>query len=351
MKPSLRTIAESLNVSAMTVTRALNSHPSVSAETRRRVISKVKELGYDYKAKSRTIRSDREKNVGVFCSDGKLYTDNLCNFFIRLHYLTLKRLKSAGFQSRQLDQNDNAEEFFQELCECGSLLILGPLELPDWKETALLAEIRHRFPELKILSILGEDSDVTSVVPDDYNGGVLAARKVFEAGHRHVGVFTQLNESSFRKRFRGFAGELLRLSPETRIDRLFFENNENRACEDQRRTEVLDHYFDSRSPAELPTLFFCPNGYVTAFLLDYLHNRGFEVPDEFCVFGYDNLEIISLRTPEVTRIYFDLKTLVANAVLTLGLQAGQQYCQNTVIVSPNEFVPGGTMIPRAGMRR
>ena len=63
MKPSLRTIAESLNVSAMTVTRALNSHPSVSTETRRRVLSKVKELGYDYEAKSRSLRSDREKNV------------------------------------------------------------------------------------------------------------------------------------------------------------------------------------------------------------------------------------------------------------------------------------------------
>ncbi len=351
MKPSLRTIAESLNVSAMTVTRALNSHPSVSAETRRRVISKVKELGYDYKTRSRAIRSDREKNVAVFCSDQKLYDDNLCNCFMRLHYLALKRLKSAGFQSRQLDPADDAEKFFQQLEECGALMILGPLVLPGWTGAALLAEIRRRFPELKILSILGEDNDVTSIVPDDYSGGVLAARKAFEAGHRHVGVFTKINERSYRKRFRGFAGELLRLSPETRIDRLFFENDENRACEDRRRQEVLDRYFDGRSPAELPTLFFCPNGYVTAFLLDYLHGRGCKIPEDFCVFGYDNLEILSLRTPEVTRIYFDLKTLVANAVLTLGLQAGQPYFRNTVIVSPNEFVPGKTMIPRERMRR
>ena len=351
MKPSLRTIAESLNVSAMTVTRALNSHPSVSAETRRKVISKVKELGYDYKAKSRTIRSDRGKNVAIFCSDGKLYDDNLYNCFMRLHYLALKRLKSTGFQPRQLDLADGKEGFFRQLEECGSLLILGPLELPGSDGVSLLTEIRRRFPDLRIISILGEENNVTSVVPDDYSGGVLAARKAFEAGHRHVGVFTKINERSYRKRFRGFAGELLRLNPKAQIDQLFFADDENRANEDQRRLEMLDRYFGNRPVAELPTLFFCPNGYVTAYLLEYLHRRGHEVPQDFCVFGYDNLEIISLRTPEVTRIYFDLKSLVSNAVLALGLQAGQSYFQNTVIVSPNEFVPGATMISRAAMRR
>ena len=75
------------------------------------------------------------------------------------------------------------------------------------------------------------------------------------------------------------------------------------------------------------------------------------MPLDFCVFGYDNLEIISLREPEVTRVYFDLKVLIFNAVLALQLQAGQKYCRNTVIVSPNEFIPGATMVPRTAMRR
>ena len=351
MKPSLRTIAQSLNVSAMTVTRALNSHPSVSTETRRRVLSKVKELGYDYEAKSRSLRSDREKNVAIFCSDCKLCDDNLCNFFMRLHYLAQKRLKSAGFQPRQLDLSDDAEGVLRQLGECGALLILGPLELPGRTGTALLAEIRHRFPGLRIVSVIGEEDDVTAVVPDDYSGGVLAARKAFEAGHRHIGVFTKINELSYRKRFRGFAGELLRLAPEARIDQIFFEDDVNRENEDRLRQETLDRYFGDRPSAGLPTLFFCPNGYVTAFLLEYLRRRGYEVPLDFCVFGYDNLEIISLREPEVTRVYFDLKVLIFNAVLALQLQTGQKYCRNTVIVSPNEFIPGATMVPRTAMRR
>ncbi len=44
-KPTVRTIAAELGVSAMTITRALNGHPKVSRETRERVLSKVKEVG------------------------------------------------------------------------------------------------------------------------------------------------------------------------------------------------------------------------------------------------------------------------------------------------------------------
>lgn len=156
-KPTVRTIAAELGVSAMTITRALNGHPKVSTETRRRVLAKVKEVGYDFRASSRTVRQERDRNVAIHCGDDKLYSDNILNFYMRLHYLCQRRLKAEGLRGQLIDLNVHAEAAFPVLDNCGSLILLGPVE------QARLETVRKRYPELRIISVFGSVDGVTQV--------------------------------------------------------------------------------------------------------------------------------------------------------------------------------------------
>ena len=211
-KPTVRTIAAELGVSAMTITRALNGHPKVSTETRRRVLAKVKEVGYDFRASSRTVRQERDRNVAIHCGDDKLYSDNILNFYMRLHYLCQRRLKAEGLRGQLIDLNVHAEAAFPVLDNCGSLILLGPVE------QARLETVRKRYPELRIISVFGSVDGVTQVGPDDYEGGAFAARRFAALGHRHAAVFATLSESGFCKRYGGFVAEFQARQPGARVD-------------------------------------------------------------------------------------------------------------------------------------
>lgn len=336
VKPTVRTIAAELGVSAMTITRALNGHPKVSDETRKRVLAKVKEVGYDFRTHSRTLRVERERNVAVHCTDEKLYEDRALNFYMRLHFLFQRRLKAEGFRGQLIDLESHFEAACQALDFCGSLILLGPLS------EARLREVKGRFPQLRILSVFGGVDDVTQVGPDDYEGGCRAARMFAELGHRHAAVFATLHEEGFRRRYGGFVAEFQALVPEGRVDLIAFQEKHEQTLDDDIRRRRLDEYFNSTSP--LPTACFVPNGYAGIFLADYLAARNWRIPEEFSLIVYDNLELFDFHHPPLARVWFDLKLLAARAVTELQnlLRAPEDALPAGVAIR-NEFTAGGSI--------
>ncbi len=342
-KPTVRTIAAELGVSAMTITRALNGHPKVSRETRERVLSKVKEVGYDFRANSRIARQERERNVAIHCGDDKLFSDNIQNFYMRLHYLCQRRLTAEGLRGQLVDLNVHVETAFPVLDNCGSLILLGPVR-PEQLEI-----VKSRYPELQLISVFGSVDDVTQVGPDDYKGGVCAARRFAELGHRHAVVFANLSEFGFRRRYGGFVAELQALQPGARVDLIEFSEQHEQHADDRTRRQRLEEYFTRVSP--LPTACFAPNGYAGVFLADFLTEHGWRIPEEFSLITYDNLELFDFRTPALARVWFDLKELAAQTVSALQNQLRNRECKPVSITIANEFTPGESLAaPREASR-
>ncbi|MEN8654292.1 LacI family DNA-binding transcriptional regulator [Streptomyces sp. 21So2-11] len=66
---SIKDVAAEAGVSVATVSRVLNSHPSVSPEARSRVLAAVEVLGYRPNAVARSLRTDRTRTLGLVISD------------------------------------------------------------------------------------------------------------------------------------------------------------------------------------------------------------------------------------------------------------------------------------------
>ncbi|PKV89277.1 LacI family DNA-binding transcriptional regulator [Streptomyces sp. TLI_146] len=66
---SIKDVAARAGVSVATVSRVLNSHPSVSPEARARVLAAVDALGYRPNAVARSLRTDQTRTLGLVISD------------------------------------------------------------------------------------------------------------------------------------------------------------------------------------------------------------------------------------------------------------------------------------------
>lgn len=66
---SIKDVAAEAGVSVATVSRVLNSHPSVSPDARARVLAAVDTLGYRPNAVARSLRTDRTRTLGLVISD------------------------------------------------------------------------------------------------------------------------------------------------------------------------------------------------------------------------------------------------------------------------------------------
>ncbi|MGP9016952.1 LacI family DNA-binding transcriptional regulator [Streptomyces sp. BR1] len=65
----IKDVAAEAGVSVATVSRVLNSHPSVSPEARSRVLAAVDALGYRPNAVARSLRTDQTRTLGLVISD------------------------------------------------------------------------------------------------------------------------------------------------------------------------------------------------------------------------------------------------------------------------------------------
>ncbi|RYE11001.1 MAG: LacI family DNA-binding transcriptional regulator [Hyphomicrobiales bacterium] len=78
----IKRLAEHLNISIGTVSRALNGRPDVNDETRRRVLEAAAELGYVANQSGRNLRQGNTNAVGFMIESGADTAGNSDNFFL-----------------------------------------------------------------------------------------------------------------------------------------------------------------------------------------------------------------------------------------------------------------------------
>src|ERR671913_659629 len=69
MPVTLADIARELGVSKMTVSRAINNHPSINADTRERVLEVARRLNYQPNQHARALATNRSYLIGVVVPD------------------------------------------------------------------------------------------------------------------------------------------------------------------------------------------------------------------------------------------------------------------------------------------
>ena len=98
-------------------------------------------------------------------------------------------------------------------------------------------------------------------------------------------------------------------------------------------------------PEDMPTAFVCNSDAVAFETIKQLQNKGYSVPEDVSVVGFDNFIYSEMSTPKITTYGVDMDAMVQNTVrIILKKIEDKDYHVGRVVVS-------GTMIERQSVKK
>jgi LacI family transcriptional regulator len=306
-------VAKRAGCAPATVSRVLNSPDKVSHETRKRVESALRELGYVRNHAARALRSQRSNMVGVLIPtlDYALYA--------RMVGAASSAFSDAGISTLIATYNYDLDT---EVREARLLLERGA-------EALMLVGDNHRLDLNDMLDqfavpcactyVFNPRSTHATIGFDNADAAAKLARHLVHLGHRDIGVISGLTKDNDRTsgRLDGIRSELLRHGLDLRGSMV---------------TESTYSISDGRKACALllgrnatkPTAIICSNDVLAFGALVECQALGLKVPDDISIVGFDNLEFSIHSNPPLTTIDVPAEDMgIAAADYILGRLSGE----------------------------
>lgn len=297
---TLAMVAQRAGVSKGTASRALNGHYGVSAQTRQMVLAAAEEMGFAHNEVARSLTTGRTGTVG-------LLTNDLEGRFALPIMLGAERALTGGPGASILLSNANGDSALEDRRLRGLLSrqVDGVLIVGDRSDARDPIATAVPLPVVYVYSPSRDPRDV-SVVPDDEQGGYLAADHLLERGCRRIVHIA--GEDSFIAAHDRDAGIRRRLA-EQGID--LAAPTRFGIWEEEWGWEGVTAMVDSGTRFDG---LICGSDYIARGALDALRSRNLELPRDVKMIGFDNMLHTSPRTrPPLTSIDLNLQGLGAAA--------------------------------------
>jgi LacI family transcriptional regulator len=200
-KPTITDIAKKLNITASTVSRALNGHSAISNATRQAVAQTAKKLNYRPNHIASSLRIGKTKIIGVIIPSAEI------NFFGSVVH-GIEKIASENDYNVLLYQSNEQSDFEKKGIETFLRARVDGVLASISKETTNLShfkEIRKRGVPLVLFDRVNENISVPSVVVNDYLGAFKATQHLIDQGCRRIAhIAGQQHVAIFKKRLKGY---------------------------------------------------------------------------------------------------------------------------------------------------
>ncbi|MDD2956467.1 MAG: LacI family DNA-binding transcriptional regulator [Oscillospiraceae bacterium] len=326
MSVSILDVAKHCGLSTVTVSRVINHSGHVKEINRQKVLKAIQELGYTPNAAARSLVMGRTGLIGVVLSD-------LTNTYSNKVITALKNhLLERGYLITFLMFEDIVQEganryILDELRVDGYFIITPALE------TKALEKLRRYGQPILVL-----DRQMDNVLPpyievDDYQGGVIAAEHLLSLGHTKIGYIDGPDMLCCRERRAGLCDTLAKAGLSLYAE----EQGGSYEYSLGYRTAKLWH-----SSGRMPTAIFACCDSVAMGAIDALRRRGYEVPADVSVMGFDNIPLFKDYDYQLTTVEQPVEEIAACAVeMMMSQLRGEQLRSNIVKLAPR-FIPGNS---------
>ena len=335
-KATIADVARLAKVSPAAVSRCLNESIQLPVATGDRIRMAVAELRYQPNAQARRLSRGKAEAIGVIVPD-------ISNPFFSLLAGEAERVAVAGGYDVVIWSSRNQIE--RELAcfdRLASGYIDGLLLITNHADDGRLAQRVADAPERVV--IVDEDVPGTMVPKlfvENERGGYLAARHLIEKGHRRIahmggprGVMSAIERANGWRRALSEAG--VAVSDEWHIAS---EYEVDRARVDAAALFAL-------SPS--PTAVFAGSDAIALGIMYQARERGFVIPDDLSLVGFDGMPITELLQPALTAIdqpIDGLGRLGAEKLLSMINGAGPSIAE-TIRLPVSLVVRGSVVAPR-----
>jgi LacI family transcriptional regulator len=290
-KTTINDIARALNITASTVSRALNQHPSISEATRQAVHEKAKDLNYKPNQLAAALRSGRSHTVGVVVSAADR------SFFGKVIRGIEDEVAPAGYNvvvTQTHDEYEREKQVLETLIRSqvdGVIASLGKYS-PSHDHYRRLVE--GGMP-LVLFDNTDEDLGVSQVVIDDFEGAYMAVKHLIEQGCRRIAHFAGPQHLPiYAQRLSAYQTALadhdLPFASELVVD-----------CPSE-VSSGLESIQKLWSLSQRPDGLFSSSDYAALGAIKWLKDQGVVMPDQLCIVGFSNEPFTSFIDPALSTV-------------------------------------------------
>ncbi len=328
MPVSIKDIAKKANVSPSTVSRALNDHPRISEETKAHIRELAENMGYVPSQIARNLVSKQSATIGVAIADF------LDPFYGRL----LASIEEAAiahdydlFVGSFYRDQQRELRLFEAFCE---KRLAGAIVAGSLADEAYLSA-RQNLP----LVFVNRGFSPFSITVNQSLGAKKAMEHLLNLGHRRI-AYVSLGSVSRTEmhRFNRYCQSLEECG--LPVDETLIVPGDGRLIGG---IKAADRLLTAPQP---PTAILCYNDMTALGVINGLKQKGYEVPRDVSVVGFDDLEISAQYYPSLTSVrqpIFDLGQKAANMLFGL-LQGRQDLVQERL--EPELIVRASTAPPK-----
>ena len=204
-KTTIYDIANALNITVSTVSRALSGFPAISDTTRKAVIEMAKKLNYSPNKLASALKSGKTYIIGVIVPSVQAH------FFASIIHCIEDGLKDSGYRIIIYQSNESVENEIngvRTLLEAQVDGIMASLSL-ETKDVSHFAEIIEQNKPLILFDRVNTDLKVPTITLDDFKAGYLATKHLIDKGYKKIAFVTTAHQVKiFNDRLQGYKAAL-----------------------------------------------------------------------------------------------------------------------------------------------
>ncbi|QHS62277.1 LacI family DNA-binding transcriptional regulator [Chitinophaga agri] len=290
-KITIYDIARVLNLSASTVSRALQNNKLINQETRDKVRQTATEMGYVPNWIASSLRKNRSNIIGLIVPRTSMYFQSTAISGIQ------HEAHKYGF-SIVIGQSDDTIEMEKELVNTffslrvDGLLAVSSMFTVNYEHFTPF--IKNNIPLVFYDRVPAEFPGYT-ITGDDFKGGFLATEHLIRQGCKRIALFTgMLSCNLYQQRLSGYKTALAKYNIPF-DERLMYVHNLTSEAAIAASKELLGEY-------ERPDGLFAANDTSAVAFIQEAKRQLVKIPEDIKVVGYSNDQASRIITPALTTI-------------------------------------------------
>ncbi len=285
---TLKKIAQVLDISISTVSRALKNHPDISQSTKQKVMELAETLEYEPNAVAVNLRSKNTKVLGIMIP---FITNNFYDSFIAA---VEEEVKQLGYSLMILQSGDDPLvelenlKIYRQNRVSGVFICLA-------KETTNL-EAFHKLKDVDIPVVffdkVPDDDSYNRVCLADKEAAVMAAEALMKKNKKNIlGIFGDTHMSITKRRLKGFKETL---AADKKINLVIEYAGKSEEAEN-----IVHSYFQSKKQ---PDAVFCMSDEILVGVMKTVQKLKIKVPQQTSIITLSDGFFPTLYYPEITYI-------------------------------------------------
>lgn len=322
-------VAEALNISPSTVSRGLKDHPHIHKETKKKILTAAKEMGYQQNKFASSLRKRRTETIGVV-------VPRLNSYFMATVISGIEKVTNKHGYGLIISQS---QESGKQETACVSTLfdsrvdgILISLAF-DTKNLDHFDKLFNKDIPVVFFDRVADCNGCMSVIIDNYKAGYEATAHLIEQGcKRIIHLGGNLLRNVYSERFRGYRQALHDNGIEFNQKLVFISD-----LTEQSGREIMKKIIKMNLQ---PDGVFAANDTSAVATILEIQEAGVKVPDEIAVVGFNNEPVSQVIHPNLTTVDYPAREIgeIAATALIDKLNNTQSISYSTIVLKHSLIV-------------